>query len=342
MSDSSISNISTSNSGTIYSNQNTNSAKEAKTNASTESATKNVSEESKTPALIKDNAEGVSSNKVLQENDLPKLDLKTVNTLKSYGVTINPENLKLIAAIMKNMPGKVNMGDLLGLLISKKIPLQNADMVGKYINGSINFSALFANLSDEALNELRASWNTGKLLEKLQNLVKLANTATSAARATENKELAKEVVDNLRLQELFSQLPDANNDGNIYFQWPVFWGNQDLPDCLEGEAFFPNKDSPKEGFCLRILVNPPNLGQTEISLITREKELYVHFGVDERFIDTFRTIFNPIRENILALGNYTSVHFTISKGREHRNFFSHETKTEMKNTQRNSKIDFKA
>lgn len=340
MSDSSISNISNITSNNVYSNQSPNSTNEtkAKSTSTDNSSTKNLSETSN-KTTIKDNAEGISSEKVIKDSDLPKLDSKTINTLKSYGVTINPENLKLIAAIMKNMPGKVNMGDLLGLLISKKMPLESAETLEKYINGSINFSTLLSNLSEEALNELRNSWNTGKLLEKLEQLIKLGN---STAQAKENKELAEEVVDNLRLQELFSHLPDANSDGNIYFQWPVFWSNQDLPDCLEGEAFFPNKNNPKEGFCLRILVNPPNLGQTEISLITREKELYVHFGVDERFIDTFKSIFAPIRERILALGNYTSVHFTISKGREHRNFFSHEPKNTTENYKKTSNIDFKA
>ena len=157
----------------------------------------------------------------------------------------------------------------------------------------------------------------------------------------EKSELAEEVAENLALQELFSNLPDANNDGNIYFQWPIFWNGQELPDCLEGEAFFPNKNNQKEGFCLRILVTPPNLGQTEISLTTKGKELYVHFGVNEKLMDSFRSIFAPIRENILALGDYESVQFTIGRNREHRNFFSREAK--LPNApQRNTYIDFKA
>ena len=176
------------------------------------------------------------------------------------------------------------------------------------------------------------------MLEKLQQLVKLGSTAE---RSSENLELAKDVVENLGLQELLSNMPDANNDGSIYFQWPIFWNGQELPDCLEGEAFFPNKNNQKEGFCLRILVTPPNLGQTEISLTTKEKELYVHFGVNEKLMDAFRSIFNSIRENILAAGDYESVQFTIGRNREHRNFFSREAK--LPNApQRNTYIDFKA
>jgi hypothetical protein len=332
MSDSSISNVSA---RPVYSNSNANSVNEAKTN--TDANTAKTASNNSLP-IVRDNAEGVTSNKVVQDGNLPNLDSKTLLTLKSYGVTLNPENLKLIAAIIKNMPGKVNMGDLLGLLISKKLPIENSELLSKYISGDIKFSALFANLSEEALNELRASWNTGKMLEKLENLVKLGN---SVSNAVENSELAEEVAENLALQELFSNLPDANNDGNIYFQWPIFWNGQELPDCLEGEAFFPNKNNQKEGFCLRILVTPPNLGQTEISLTTKGKELYVHFGVNEKLMDSFRSIFTPIRENILALGDYESVQFTIGRNREHRNFFSREAK--MPNaSQRNTYIDFKA
>ena len=332
MSDSSISNVSAK---PVYTNSNTNSVNEAKTN--TEGNTAKTNSNNSLP-IVRDNAEGVTSNKVVQDGNLPNLDAKTLSTLKSYGVNLNPENLKLIAAIMKNMPGKVNMGDLLGLLISKKLPVENSELLSKYISGDINFSALFANLSEEALNELRASWNTGKMLEKLENLVKLGN---SVSNLQGNSELAEEVAENFALQELFSNLPDANNDGNIYFQWPIFWNGQELPDCLEGEAFFPNKNNQKEGFCLRILVSPPNLGQTEISLTTRGKELYVHFGVNEKLMDTFRSIFNQTRERILALGDYESVQFTIGRNREHRNFFSREAKLP-NSPQRNTYIDFKA
>ena len=332
MSDSSISNVT---SRPVYSNSNTNSVNEAKTNS--DGNTAKTASNTSLP-IVRDSAEGVSVNKLMPSGSLQSLDPKLVETLKSYGVIINADNLKLVAALMKNMPGKVSAGDLLGMLLSRKVPTENAELLGKYVNGTINFSALFSNLSEDMLNELRASWNTGKMLEKLQQLVKFGN---SAERSSENLELAKDVVENLGLQELLSNMPDANNDGSIYFQWPIFWNGQELPDCLEGEAFFPNKNNQKEGFCLRILVTPPNLGQTEISLTTKGKELYVHFGVNERLMDSFRSIFAPIRENILALGDYESVQFTIGRNREHRNFFSRETK--LPNApQRNTYIDFKA
>ena len=332
MSDSSISNVT---SRPVYSTSNTSSVNEAKTN--TDGNTAKTASNTSLP-IVRDSAEGVSVNKLMPSSQLQSLDPKLVETLKSYGVIINADNLKLVAALMKNMPGKVSAGDLLGMLLSRKVPTENAELLGKYVNGTINFSALFSNLSEDMLNELRASWNTGKMLEKLQQLVKFGN---SAERSSENLELAKDVVENLGLQELLSNMPDANNDGSIYFQWPIFWNGQELPDCLEGEAFFPNKNNQKEGFCLRILVTPPNLGQTEISLTTKGKELYVHFGVNERLMDSFRSIFAPIRGNILALGDYESVQYTIGRNREHRNFFSRETK--LPNApQRNTYIDFKA
>lgn len=275
------------------------------------------------PYIVKDNAEGVSVNKLLQGSEVNNLDSKTISTLKSYGVTINTDSLKLIAAIMKNMPGKVSVGDLLGLMISRKISADQAGLVSKYANKTINFEALFSHLSQEALNELKSSWNAGKVLEKLESLVKLTS---NAAQNKENSKLAEEIVDNLKLQELFSILPDANEDGSIYFQWPIYWDGQDVPDCLEGEAFVPYDKDQKDSFCLRILVNPPSLGQTEISLTTRGKELYVYFGVDANLKDSFKTIFPAIRENILAQGDFTSVQFTVGTARLHNNFFSRENR----------------
>lgn len=303
----------------------------------TGSASKSANTQSQT--TISDNADGVSSNKLFQDSDISGLDSKVVSTLKSYGVIINPDNLKLIAAIMKNLPGKVNVGDLLGLLISKKLPVEQAGLVQKYAEGQINLASLFAEIDADTAGELRNAWSSGKLLEKLTALLK--STSELSTGTNDKAKLAEKLVDNFQLQELFSKLPEANSDGNIYFQWPIFWNNQDLPDCLEGEAYIPNgENGGKDSFCLRILINPPKLGQVEIALTTREKELYVHFGVDEDLKDFFKTAFSSIRERILEAGNYTSVQFSISNVRLHKNFFSKEEKRFAPLTY--SKIDFKA
>ena len=341
MLDSSISNLSNIAARNDFANSKTDSTKSNNLKSSNDSSSKNISStsESSKTSSISDNAEGVTTDKVLSDGEAPKLDYKTVTSIKSYGVPITAENLKAIATLMKNIPAKALIADLVGLMISKKIPTENADIIEKYLNGKLNFSSLFANLSKETLDELRKSWNSGKLIEKLEQLVKQGKDSSTIA---EKKELSEDVVDNLRLQELLSNKTDDNN-GNMYFQWPIFWNNQDLPDCLEGEAFFPDKNNPKEGFSLRILVTPPNLGKTEISLTTKEKDLFVHFGVDIKVMDSFRSIFNNLRQSILASGDYKSVHFSVGKIRNLNNFFS--TKSENYSNYSpttNSSIDFKA
>lgn len=312
---------------------------EAKNASAGKASTSNASTgTASSPYIVKDNADGVSVNKLFQGSEVSNLDPKTISTLKSYGVTINTDSLKLIAAIMKNMPGKVSVGDLLGLMVSRKISADQAGLVSKYANGTINFSALFANLSQEALIELKNSWSAGKVLEKLEGLVKLS---TNTAQTKENSKLAEEIIDNMKLQELFSILPDAKEDGSIYFQWPIYWDGQDIPDCLEGEAFVPYDKDRKDSFSLRILINPPSLGQTEISLTTHGKELYVYFGVDATLKDTFKTIFPAIRDNILAQGDFTSVQFTVGTARQHNNFFSKENRVAAP-ARTTSMIDLKA
>ena len=314
----------------------TNEAANDKTATSNNSSSKVA--QNQTNTIIKDNADGVSVNKILPGTENQSLDPKMVSTLKSYGVMISPDNLKLIAALMKNMPGSVSSGDLIGLLISRKIPVEQSGLISKYIDGKINFTALFSNLDKGALEDLKQAWSGGKLLEKVQQLLKSASENLST---TGKSSLAEEITDNLRLQELLTILPEADTEGNIYFQWPIFWGNQDIPDCLEGEAFVPSGKDKKDTFCMRVLIEPPNLGKVEIALNAHKRELHVHFGVEDQLKDVFRGIFAPIREKILATGDYDSVSFSVSNVRLHKNFFSREEKPQVINYG-GSRIDFKA
>ena len=271
-------------------------------------------------------------------SEAPNIDSETLSALKNYGVSITPETLRLIPEIMKNLSGKLSNGDLLGLLLSRKIDAGNADLVRQYANKTLNFSTLLANLSSDLSLQLKNSWNIGQVLEKLKHLVKSADNSTQNE---ENKKLAEDVIDNLRMQELFSVLPAPEEDGSIYFQWPVYWDGQEVPDCLEGEAFVPFDKGQKDSFGLRVLVNPPSLGQIEIALTTNKKNLFVYFGVDEELKEVFRKSFGCIRDSILALGNFQSVQFTVGTAKLHKNFFSAENK-EAFNANMVSRIDFKA
>lgn len=289
------------------------------------------------PKTIADSAEGVSLDKLLQGIGLEKIDPQVVSTLKSYGITINSENIKLIAELFKNMPNKLSVGDFIGLVISRKVNIENGELVDKYTKGTLNFSDLFGKMSKEALLELKKSWGANRVLERLESLLKVAK---GLGEAKETSELAKKFAENLELQEVFSFLPEKNKDGSIYFQWPMFWEGQDIPDTLEGEVFVPNSEDKEKSFSLRLLINPPNLGKTEVFLSARKKELYVNFGVDNRLKDPFRSIFMQIRKNILALEGYTSVYLTLGELKTGNNFFSRKDKIE--NRVRSSLIDFKA
>lgn len=283
------------------------------------------------------NSDEVTLNNHLSESETVTIKPEIAATLKKYGVVLTSENLKLIAAMGKNSPSLLKNGDLLGLMLARKVDGAAALLAEKYADKSLNFSSLFANLSEETMTALKESWNTGKVLEKLKELV---SAAKDFPQNKENLKLAEDVVDNLKMQEIFSILPEPREDGSIYFQWPIFWEGQETPDCLEGEAFVPFDKEQKDSFCLRILVNPPNLGQIEVALTTNKKNLFVYFGVDEELKEIFKSSFGVIRERILAEGNFVSVQFNVGTAKLHKNFFSSEERSNR--ARQTSSIDFKA
>ena len=118
-------------------------------------------------------------------------------------------------------------------------------------------------------------------------------------------------------------------------------GTYPLPESQMDRFMMRELKGQKDSFGLRVLVNPPSLGQIEIALTTNKKNLFVYFGVDEELKEVFRKSFGCIRDSILALGNFQSVQFTVGTAKLHKNFFSAENK-EAFNANMVSKIDFKA
>ena len=266
-----------------------------------------------------DAAEISNLNQAFPRNESYKLSSEDVSTLKSYGVEISSENLKIAAEAMKNIPDGLPAGDLVGLLISRKITVEEFGLLSKYANGEIKFSSLFSSFEPKILAELKNYWGSGKLLERLEQMLRLGSSLLQIERKST---FFKNLANNFELQELLSILPNKNNDGSLYFQWPIFWAGQDVPDTLEGEAFVPKSGGEREGFGLRILVDPPSLGKTEISLSSLNKGLSVYFGVEELLKDVVRSICPAIRESILKTGDFKSVRFNVGTVRVFNNFFS--------------------
>lgn len=271
--------------------------------------------------IAADNSEGVSAEKLLQNAGLHESGPQLTAAFKSYGVPVTSENLQLAAELIKQLPQGAGSPELIALLIARKLPAGAAPLLLDYLNGKIKFAALFASLEKSSQASLQTSWGQGKLMDALLAIIRDGQAGGSS----KVRQLAGKLEDwvaGLKLQEVFSTPPDGSNEGRIYFQWPIFWHGQDVPDTLEGEAFVPAGSDKEQGFSLRLLVNPPALGQVEVALNQQQRSLWVHFGVAEPMITSFTGIFSTIRDRLLASGDYDQIRLTIGKVRLLNNFFS--------------------
>ncbi len=289
--------------------------------------------------LIVRDESSVNLDKTLSEAGVEnKEELKTA--LKDYGVSATSENISLAAEHMNALPewAKDNM-ELIAILVARKMPSSAFESVLGFLDGKFKFAKLFEGLNKAELGAIRENWNNGQMLDALLEILKEggAGRASGVAKAAS---LFENLFSDLALQELASSMPDPLLEGQIFFRWPFFWDGQELPDTLEGEAFVPHKDNAQQGFSLRMMVTPTNLGQMEVRLNSLKGELWVNFGVEEKSLELIRTLDGSIKKQVLALGDYDLVHVNANVRQPTRNFFVVETEAGKK-IAKNTSIDFK-
>lgn len=272
--------------------------------------------------VASDNSSGVSAEKMLENAGIHEGGPELTGAFRRYGVPMTQENLKVAGELLLQLPGAAadrQNFNLVALLLARRLGISASGLLKDYLAGNLKFDHLFAGLSRSAQQALQQSWGQGKMLEMLQQLIKQGGSATSAELA----QLAgktDEFVANLQLQEMLTVPPDQLNEGRIYFQWPVFWHGQELPDTLEGEAFMPGGGNIEHGFSLRLLISPPSLGSVEVAMHQLKQNLWVHFGAESESLDSIRSIFPALRERLLG-PDYDSVRLTAGNVRLLQNFF---------------------
>lgn len=283
----------------------------------------------------------VDMGKVMSDAGVKANTAEFQNAMKEYGVSMTTENMRLAAEYSKSLPAGLNdNSQLLALMITRKIPSNQASMVLDYLNGNLKFSTLFEGLPREVLSELRQSWGEGQMLDALRKIISGGN----ADKAMFNQTLKTEnIATELVFQELATKLPKFNEEGQIFFQWPVFWGDSEVPDTLEGEAYVPDKENSEQGFGLRLIVTPPKLGQIEIFMNGIKRNLSVNFGVEDKAFEPIKSIFEATRKQILSLGDFDSVKLTIRNRMPTKNFFVKETKIALEpQSQKRFSLDLRA
>lgn len=271
-----------------------------------------------------DSSNGVSAEKLLNNAGIHEGGSELTSAFRRYGVALSQENLKLSGEILKTLPdttlNRLNAG-VIALLLAKKLPVIGFALLRDYLGGNLKFDALFAGLDKSTLAGLREAWGQGRMMEALQQLIKDGMAGNRPAGLLQGEKV-EDFVASLQFQEIMTRQAENGNEGRMYFQWPLFWNGQDLPDTLEGEAFMPNGNDPEQGFSLRLLVSPPALGQVEVSMHQLKKNLWVHFGVETKAIELVRTIFPLLQERLATDQQWENLRFTVGRVRLLNDFFS--------------------
>jgi hypothetical protein len=229
-------------------------------------------------------------------------NVELMSTLRRYGIPWTREAFLSLKSLLQSLGGLRSPEDLdaAALLLQRRLPGSLLGTLRAYASGGLRLGSFLAGLPADRLADLRKAWSTGTLLERFTELFGSEN------RPGQNPALRgslEGIIDSLRLQELISGLNGQLPEDRVYFQWPMFWSGQDLPDTLEGEAFLPRGTDGQFCCSLRVLANPPRLGPLEIGLHRVEKSLWAHFGCTRaESREEFATIFSGLRTALLALG----------------------------------------
>lgn len=270
------------------------------------------------------NPEQILAQAGLEKNEQ---NLQLLETMRRHGVPLTPENIGKAATIAASMPSfdmsRAALSSVV-LVMLRRLPPESAELIHDYLSGRLRYAHLFGE-NKQLGGVLRLSASFADVLKQFQQMLSERGRASLPFAENETKTI-KGLADNLLLQELLSESAHDNQENRIYFQWPLFWANADLPDTLEGEAFFTK--NREQGFCLRLLVSPPSLGQIEVAMNQLDQALWVHFGVNEKVIEDIRAIF-PLLSARLESAGFAQLRLTVGKLRHIESFilepvFGHE------------------
>ncbi len=258
-------------------------------------------------------ARGTGDQRVLQNWGLPATEenLQLLRLLRRVGGGIGPEALQALKDLLARLGAGVDRPSqqALGVLLARRLPEGAFPLLLKYVRGEMTFARWLEHLPVAWREAFREAWGEKSLLDRVRDLVGGAGADDLAA----GRALAEEFPANLALQELLSQPPAGPAEGRLYFQWPVFWEGTDLPDTLEGEAFYEGGEGPGRGFSLRLQVTPPRLGRLEVGLHRLREALWIHFAAQQaETIPALRTLFGPLEERLRTLG-WTSLRLTAGR-----------------------------
>lgn len=264
----------------------------------------------------------------------------TDQMLSSLGLPANDENRAILALLRRlNIPltpaileqakelfAKLGLGlksndlDALGLVLLRKLPASILPLLKEYLAGDMRLGKLFSNLSDADKGKIRDLLSAGNLMKLLASDKGLE--AFKEFQVPFRDKAPGDLAENLVFQEILSAPPQDSQEGRLYFQWPLFWQGQEVPDTLEGEAYYSGNQEKERGFSLRLLMNPPHLGPMEIGVHRMKTALWVHFGLgNPSRSDDLKKMFPALSDSLRNQG-WNSVRLTAGAISNRPNFLS--------------------
>jgi hypothetical protein len=234
-----------------------------------------------------------------------------IKAFQTFRFPITPELLSQARELFERLglSGEPAEMETLALMMMRKLPASIFPLLKQYVQGGMRLGDLLARLSPEERALMSAEWSMGRLWEKLGEFLQGKETAgfTPGLRAG----LSAEVLANIALQESLTNPSLPDQEGHFYFQWPIFWSQSDVPDTLEGEAYFAHSDRDEPGFSMRLLVSPPRLGPLEVGLHRVQQSLWVHFGAEKTSArPALQSMFPGLIEALKAL-DWNAVKLTL-------------------------------
>lgn len=246
----------------------------------------------------------------------------TLDAMREFGLSTTPENAKGLREFLTQRGLPLTPGNLqaAALVLARRLPPIGFSAALKYLAGNLRFAHLLKGMSSESLLNLQREWSAGSLFGKLSTL--LNGSDESATNSNSGLSDFEGLSDTLAFQECASYPPQTNGEGNLYFSWPIFWSKQDLPDTLEGEAFYPPRDREDLGFSLRVVVSPPRLGPMEVGLHRLKQSLWIHFSTGAGDGESaIRASFHDLETRLSGLG-WKEIRLTSGPLSERNSFFS--------------------
>ncbi|MBI3039453.1 flagellar hook-length control protein FliK [bacterium] len=265
--------------------------------------------------------QGISADTWLALFDLPIDDQKKnfFELLRRLGFSLSKERFEKVFLLYRDLKPnlKASEAEAFKILLCRRLPKEVFSALKKYVEGKMHLGQILAKIPQNDLQKLRAEWVHGKLTEKLLSI--FTSQSIEKIQLPPNYSI-NELSDNFLFQEILSVPPTANEEGRLYFQWPMFWSQQKFPDTLEGEAFFPSKTRADSGFSLRLLIHPPRIGELEIGIHKIQRNLWIHFGSENQLIHgSIASIGPALSERFQSLG-WGNVKITVGE-KSHRGFF---------------------